>query len=108
MSRDQQIVRSDRLVSEVHVPEWREIIIIDVGELFVERLPRGGELQQIRLSNRLDDQPVPFLAEKCFMARKLEISGDAHGLIASIAKQGHDPFSFHSIFPAAGAAYASI
>jgi len=94
--------------SEVHVPERREIIIIDVGELYVERLPRGRELQQIRLSNRLYDQPVPFLAEKCFMARKLEISGDAHGLIASIAKQGHDPFGFHSILPTAGAAYASI
>jgi hypothetical protein len=42
------------------------------------------------------------------MARKLEISGDAHGLIASIAKQGHDPLGFHSILPAAGAAYASV
>ena len=40
------------------------------------------------------------------MARKLEISRDAHGLIASIAKQGHDPFVFHSILLATGAAYA--
>jgi hypothetical protein len=42
------------------------------------------------------------------MARNLKISGDEHGLIASIAKQGHDPSGLHSILPAAGAAYASI
>jgi hypothetical protein len=93
--------------AEIHVPERREIIVVNVGKLRVERLPRGRELQQIQLSNGLYDQPVPFLAEKCFMARKLEIAGDAHGLIASIAKQSHDPFVLHGILPAAGAAYAS-
>jgi len=39
------------------------------------------------------------------MAGKLEIPGDAHGLIASIAKQGHDPFGLPGILPAAGATY---
>jgi len=58
--------------SKIHVIEWRGIF--DLGEILVERLPRGCKLQKRWSPNRLYNQTPSFFAEKSFVARQFQVA----------------------------------
>ena len=71
--------------------------IFDLGEILVERLPRGCKLQQRRSPNRLDNQTVPFLAEKGFGTGQLQVARNPQCLVPPVPKQPYDPFGLHRL-----------
>ena len=66
------IILDTQAPSQIHIIEGRKVL--DVGKSFVERFPRGYELQQRGPPDRLDNQPIPLFAEKGLVARKLHLA----------------------------------
>lgn len=87
------IILDTQAPSQIHIIEGRKVL--DVGKSFVERLPRGYELQHRGSPDRLDNQPTPFFAEKGLVAGKLQVARNLQNSIPAIPKQTHDPFRLH-------------
>jgi hypothetical protein len=73
--------------------------IFNFGKILAERLPCGCKLQQRRSPNRLYNQPIPFFAEKSFIAGQLQVARNPQCLVPPVPKQPHDPFGLHSVPP---------
>jgi hypothetical protein len=73
-SRRRSAIRAkrDRLVGE----------FLDDRELLVERLQLGEHGEKRFRRGRLNHETVPLLAHDRVLARKLELTGDADGLVA--------------------------
>lgn len=82
-------------MSKIHVIERRRIF--NLGEILVERLPRGYELQQRPSPDRLYYQTIPFFPEKSFVAGQLQVARNPQYLVLAIPKQPHDPFGLHNV-----------
>ena len=88
-----------RLASETHVLDRLEVV--NVRKLLIERSPGGQDLQERWSRDRLQDQPIPDLAEQRLTAGKLESPRYANCLVAPVLEQAYDSLGLHSILPAA-------
>jgi hypothetical protein len=60
--------------------------IFDLRNIFLQRLHRLEQCNQLTLAHRLDHQTIAVTAHDRFIARELELHRDADRLIAAIAE----------------------
>ena len=69
-------------ISEVHVLDRPEVVNRR-GEILVEGIPGGKELQERPSRHWFDNQAISFLPQKGVASRKLEVSRYPHYLVSA-------------------------